>query len=120
MLMINVYSLLLYNVLIHLNLLILFFIVFFNYMSLLFLFCFLCDFVLFNNLLVGDNFMDVLYIRFLLCFLECFSLLCRCLSLFLRLFCNLLSSHFLLLMFFDFFYFFMLFIFFIFIFLTYC
>jgi len=78
------------------------------------------DFVFYNVLLVGDSFMDVLFIRFLLCFLECFSLLCRCLSLYLRLFCNLLSSHFLLLMFFDFFYFFLLFVFFLFFVCFYC
>lgn len=65
---------------------------------------------LFAHLLCGDEFMDVLYIRFLLCILECFSLLCRCSALFLRLFCNLLASHFLLVLFLDFIYFFLCFI----------
>lgn len=63
----------------------------------------------FAHLLCGDEFMDVLIIRFLLCILECFSLLCRCAALFLRLFCNLLASHFLLTLFLDFIYFFLCF-----------
>lgn len=70
-------------------------------------------FYLFAHLLCGDEFMDVLIIRFLLCILECFSLLCRCCALFLRLFCNLLASHFLLTLFLDFIYFFLCFNFFI-------
>ena len=77
----------------------------------LFLLCFY--FYLFAHMLVGDEFMDVLYIRVLLCVLECFSLLCRCLALFLRLFCNLLSSHFLLVLFFDFVYFLFIYIIFV-------
>lgn len=64
----------------------------------------------FAHLLCGDRFMDVLIIRFLLCILECFSLLCRCAALFLRLFCNLLASHFLLTLFLDFIYFFLCFL----------
>lgn len=64
----------------------------------------------FAHLLCGDKFMDVLIIRFLLCILECFSLLCRCAALFLRLFCNLLASHFLLTLFLDFIYFFLCFL----------
>lgn len=67
-------------------------------------------FYLFAHLLCGDEFMDVLIIRFLLCCLECFSLLCRCCALFLRLFCNLLASHFLLTLFLDFIYFFLCFL----------
>lgn len=65
---------------------------------------------LFAHLLCGDEFMDVLIIRFLLCILECFSLICRCCALFLRLFCNLLASHFLLTLFLDFIYFFLCFL----------
>lgn len=66
-------------------------------------------FSLFAHLLCGDEFMDVLIIRFLLCILETFSLFCRALALFLRLFCNLLASHFLLTLFLDFVYFFLCF-----------
>lgn len=67
-------------------------------------------FMLFAHLLCGDEFMDVLIIRFLLCILETFSLFCRALALFLRLFCNLLASHFLLTLFLDFVYFFLCFL----------
>lgn len=70
-------------------------------------------FYLFSILLCGDSFMDVLIIRFLLCILEAFSLLCRCIALFLRLFCNLLASHFLLTLFLDFIYFFICFLWFL-------
>jgi len=78
-------------------------------MAFFFLFCIMLDFLIFNSLLVGDEFMDVFFLRYLLCLLECFSLLCRCISTFLRMFCNLLSSHFLMLMFCDFIYFFIVF-----------
>lgn len=80
------------------------------YVAFLFCFCFLFDFILFSTLLVGDASMDVFFLRFLLCLLECFSLLCRSVSTFLRMFCNLFSSHFLMLMFCDFLYFFIVFL----------
>nr|pir hypothetical protein (CYb-COII intergenic region) - Leishmania tarentolae mitochondrion [Leishmania tarentolae] len=105
----NFYGLIVYYCITYLNVYILFCIVFMYYMAFLFCFCFLLDFILFGSLLVGDAFMDVFFLRYLLCVLECFSLLCRCISTFLRMFCNLLSSHFLMLMFCDFVYFFIIF-----------
>lgn len=106
----NFYSLILYYCISYLNIYVLFCIAFMYYMSFLFTFCFYLDFILFKDLLVGDKFMDVFFLRYLLCMLECFSLLCRCISTFLRMFCNLLSSHFLMLMFCDFVYFFLVFL----------
>lgn len=105
----NFYSMIVYYCISYLNIYILFCIVFMYYMAFLFLFCFLFDFLIFSSLLVGDASMDIFFLRFLLCLLECFSLLCRCISTFLRMFCNLLSSHFLMLMFCDFIYYFIVF-----------
>lgn len=107
--MFNFYSLILYYCISYLNVYILFCIAFMYYMAFLFCFCFILDFIIFSHLLVGDSFMDVFFLRYLLCLLECFSLLCRCISTFLRMFCNLFSSHFLMLMFCDFVYFFIVF-----------
>jgi len=106
----NFYSLIVYYCISYLNIYVLFCIAFMYYMAFLFSFCFYLDFILFKDLLVGDSFMDVFFLRYLLCVLECFSLLCRCISTFLRMFCNLLSSHFLMLMFCDFIYFFLVFL----------
>lgn len=106
----NFYSLILYYCISYLNIYILFCIAFMYYMSSLFTFCFYLNFILFKDLLVGDKFMDVFFLRYLICMLECFSLLCRCISTFLRMFCNLLSSHFLMLMFCEFVYFFLTFL----------
>nr|AIL54357.1 ATPase subunit 6 [Angomonas deanei] len=109
----NFYSLIVYYCISYLNVYILFCIAFMYYMAFLFSFCFLLDFIIFSSLLVGDSFMDVFFLRYLLCLLECFSLLCRCISTFLRMFCNLFSSHFLMLMFCDFVYFFIVFFYFL-------
>lgn len=106
----NFYSLIVYYCISYLNIYILFCIAFMYYIAFLFCFCFLLDFILFSSLLVGDASMDVFSLRFLLCVLECFSLLCRSVSTFLRMFCNLFSSHFLMLMFCDFVYFLIVFI----------
>eukprot|EP00656_Telonema_subtile_P011840 TRINITY_DN15907_c0_g2_i2.p1 TRINITY_DN15907_c0_g2~~TRINITY_DN15907_c0_g2_i2.p1 ORF type:complete len:176 (-),score=2.14 TRINITY_DN15907_c0_g2_i2:228-755(-) len=101
----NLCSLILYYDLAFLNVCLLFFFLV-NFFCMFLFLVLLCFYLfMFAGLLCGDGFMDVLFIRFLLCFLECFSLLCRCFALFLRLFCNLLSSHFLLVLFFDFLYF---------------
>merc|ERR1712100_738497 len=75
----------------------------FFFFLLYFFFCgslFLCVF-----LFVGFG-LDVFFVRFFLLFLECFSCIIRSLSIFLRLFCNLLSSHILCLLLFVIFYFF--------------
>lgn len=107
-LLFNLFSLIVYYCISYLNIYILFCVVFMYYMAFLFSFCFYLNFIIFGSLLVGDKFMDVL-LRYLICLLECFSLLCRCISTFLRMFCNLFSSHFLMLMFCDFVYFFIVF-----------
>lgn len=93
-----------YNI-IYLNIYILFCIVILYYLAYIILFACYFNVILYTHLLVGDKYMDVLYLRFGLCALECFSLFCRCISTFLRMFCNILSSHFLMLMFCDFLYF---------------
>ena len=50
-----------------------------------------CGYWTYKHLLIADGL--PLYVRLLLLLLEIFSLLCRSLSLFLRFFCNMFSSH---------------------------
>lgn len=98
----NIYSLIFFTNITYLNVFLLFFIVFISYFSTLCLFLSTFIYRNFLHLLVGDQSMNVLYLRFFLCCLENFSIFCRCISTFLRMFCNLLASHFLMLLFCDF------------------
>lgn len=92
--------------------------IFMSYFNFLWFCFFLKDIMVFYGLFMGGYSMNGLC-RICLLLLEVFSLLCRSISLFLRLFCNLFSAHFLLHMYMNLFYFIILFVFYILVFLIF-
>lgn len=98
----NIFGLILGTNITYLNVFILTIIVFLSYFSIIIFFLLLFIWKNFFHLLVGDRSMNIVYLRFFLCVLENFSIFCRFISTFLRMFCNLLASHFLMLLFCDF------------------
>lgn len=66
-------------------------IIFNCFIYILYIIFYFCGYWTFKHVLIGEGL--ILHIRILLMLLEIFSLLCRSLSLFLRFFCNMFSSH---------------------------